>query len=335
MFQQIIIAIGAGLASALLFFIPMKGTAYAMIALFSALPLMIAGLSFNPVLALLGAGAGSLALFFGLTLVADVDALPALLFCGFFAATSALPAWHLTRLAWLGRPPFPGEAPASDGLVWYPIGHLVAWMAGMAAAAAIGGLLIAVFAIGSFDLLMSETARVLEPVLKRLLGSIEKLPANMTAEEVGRAFVLSMPPALAAWTLLGMALNLWLAARVAVFSQSMRRPWMDLPENFDLPRAILPAFAASIALTLIDGLPRVIGATIAVTIGAALALKGLAAIHAATRTMSSRVAILAAVYMTMMVLFPIPAPLLTALGLSVMLNPRKRPPALPPAANSN
>jgi hypothetical protein len=51
--------------------------------------------------------------------------------------------------------------------------------------------------------------------------------------------------------------------------------------------------------------------------------------------MSSRVAILSAVYMTMLVLFPLPAPLLTALGLSAMLTPRKRPPALPPAANSN
>ena len=334
MFQQVIIAIGAGLASALLFFIPMKGTAFAMIALFSALPLMIAGLSFNPVLALLGAGAGALALFFGLTLVADVDATPALLFSGFFVATSALPAWHLTRLAWLGRPPEQGETPASDGMVWYPVGTLVAWMVGMASAAAIGGLLIAVFSIGSFSLLIAETSRVLEPVLQRLLSSLEKLPAGMTAEDVGRAFVLSMPPALAAWTLLGMALNLWLAARIAVFSQSMRRPWMSLPENFELPRAILPAFAASIALALIDGLPRVIGVTIAVAIGAALALKGLAFIHAVTRTMSSRVAILAAVYMTMLVLFPIPAPLLTALGLSAMLNPRKRP-TLPPAANSN
>lgn len=334
MFQQVIIAIGAGLASALLFFIPMKGTAYAMIALFSALPLMIAGLSFNPVLALLGAGVGALALFFGLTLVADVDATPALLFSGFFVATSALPAWQLTRLAWLGRPPLPGERPASDGTVWYPIGNLVAWMVGMASAAAIAGLLIAVFSIGSFNLLISETNRVLEPVLQRLLSNLEKLPANMSAEDVGRAFVLSMPPALAAWTLLGMALNLWLAARIAVFSQSMRRAWMDLPENFDLPRAILPAFAASVALALVDGLPRVIGVTIAVAIGVALALKGLAFIHAATRTMPSRVAILAAVYMTMLVLFPIPAPLLTALGLSTMLNPLKRPP-LPPAANSN
>lgn len=335
MFQQIIIAIGAGLASALLFFIPMKGTAYAMIALFSALPLMIAGLSFNPILALLGAGAGGLALFFGLTLVADVETIPALLFTGFFAATSALPAWQLTRLAWLGRPPVQGEAPASDGLVWYPIGNLVAWMTAMAAAASIGGLMIAVFAVGSFGVLLSETATLLAPVLARLLSNVDKFPTSLTAEEVGRAFVLSMPPALAVWTLLGMALNLWLAARIAAFSQSMRRPWMSLPENFELPRVILPAFAATIALALIDGLPRVIGATIAVSIGAALALKGLAAIHSTTRAMSSRVAILSAVYMTMLVLFPLPAPLLTALGLSAMLTPRKRPPALPPAANSN
>ena len=196
MFQQVIIAIGAGLASALLFFIPMKGTGYAMIALFSALPLMIAGLSFNPILALLGAAAGALALFVGLTLVADVDTTPALLFSGFFAATSALPAWQLTRLAWLGRPPAPGETPASDGLVWYPIGNLVAWMAGMSAAAAIGGLLIAVVALGSLERLTSETAALLEPVLQRLLSNVDKFPASLTADEIGRAFVVSMPAAL-------------------------------------------------------------------------------------------------------------------------------------------
>jgi hypothetical protein len=340
MLQTLIIAIGAGFAAALLFFIPVKGTSFAATAaLFNALPLMIAGLAFSPAVALIGALAGVVALFFGLVGVADVDVGPAFVFCAFFAATSALPAWQLTRLAWLGRPPEQGETPASDGLVWYPIGRLVAWMAGMAAAAALAGLTVAVLRAGSFDAFVDMATRRLGPLLETAFGGAGvRLPGDLAVADVVRAFVIGSAPAMAAWGVLTMALNLWLAARIALVSQSLRRPWLDLPENFDLPRAVLPTLAAAVALSLFDGLPRAAGATVAIAIGVALALKGLAWIHEGTRASAGRGAILAGVYAALFLLFPLPAPVLAGIGLSAMLFPRRRTPRNPPgppAANTN
>jgi hypothetical protein len=339
MLQTLIIAIGAGLAAALLFFIPVKGTSFAATAaLFNALPLMIAGLAFSPSAALIGAASGVLALFAGLVLVADVDAGPAFVFCAFFAATSALPAWQLTRLAWLGRPPEAGETPASDGLVWYPIGRLVGWMTGMACAAAIAGLLIAVARVGSFEGFVDLATRRLGPLLERALGSGLRLPGDLTIEDIVRAFVIGSAPAMAAWGVLTMALNLWLAGRIALVSQSLRRPWLDVPEHFDLPRAVPPLLALAVVVSLIDGLPRAMGATVALALGVALALKGLAWIHQGTRATAGRGAILAGVYAALLLLFPLPAPVLAGIGLSAMLFPRRRTPRTPPgppAANSN
>ncbi len=342
MLQQFSIAIGAGLAAALLFFIPVKGTAFAMtIALFSALPLMIAGLAFSPASALIGAIAGSLALFLGLIAFADVDTLPALVFSGFFAATAGLPAWQLTRLAWLGRPPQAGETPASDGLVWYPIGRLVGWMVGMSSVVAIAGLLIAVARYGSFEAFLAESVRRIMPVIEAVFapnsatpGEAFTLPGNVAPEDLARTFIMATPAVMAAWTVASMALNLWLAGRIALVSKSLRRPWLDLPENFDLPRAIAPILAASLALCVLDGLPRAIGASVAASIGAVLAMKGLASVHASTRPLTTRTFLLSALYMVLLVLFPLPLPVFAAMGLSAMFTPRGRTPGAPNTPNS-
>lgn len=337
--QQLLIAIGAGLASALLFFIPVKGTPFAMsIALFASLPLMIAGLAFSPASALFGAVAGSLGLLFGLLVFTEVGFAQSAIFSLFFAATAALPAWWLTRLAWLGRPPEPHETPAPDGLVWYPIGRLLAWMAALGAAAAIAGVLAAVARWGSFDAFMTESTRRIIPMIEAMFdmrsGGESALPAGMTAQELARTFIMATAPVMAGWTVAGLALNLWLAGRIALVSGSLRRPWLDVPENFDPPGSMVPIFAAALVLTLIDGLPRLLGATIASAIGAVFALKGLASLHAGTRKSAMRGLILGAVYMTMLILFPLPLPLLAALGLAAILSVRNRRPPAPPA-NTN
>jgi hypothetical protein len=93
-----------------------------------------------------------------------------------------------------------------------------------------------------------------------------------------------------------------------------------------------------VALSLFDGLPRAAGATVAIAIGVALALKGLAWIHEGTRASAGRGAILAGVYAALFLLFPLPAPVLAGIGLSAMLFPRRRTPRNPPgppAANTN
>lgn len=335
--QQFFIAIGAGFAAALLFFIPVKGTAFAMtIAMFAALPLMIAGLAFSPAAAFVGAVAGSFALLFGLMLFADIDLGPAFVFCSFFALSAGLPAWWLTRLAWLARPPEAGETPASDGFVWYPLGRLAMWMAILAAGAVVLGVFAAIVRTGSFDAFVTEAAKRIQPVIEQLFGGANSLPGGLRADELARTFVLATGPIMAAWTAAGLALNLWLAGRIALISGQMRRPWFDVPENLELPREILPALAILLALMLIDGLPRALGGIGVAAIGALLVFKGLASLHAGTRASGARTAILAAVYILLLVLFPLPLPLIAALGLATMFStPRRRPPAPPAARNDN
>ena len=318
MIQQFLMAFGAGLASGILFVLPAKGMMLGMwLSVLAPLPLMIAALAFSPAAAFVGAVAGTFALLFGLMIFGDVDLRAASIFCAFFALTAAFPAWWLTRLAWLARPPFEGETAAADGLVWYPLGRLAMWMAIISGAAVCLGVFAAVARTGSFEAFVSQSAQRIQPVIEQLLGGPKGLPGGLRADDLARTFVLITGPLMAAWTVAGLALNLWLAGRIALVSGRMRRPWFDVPENFELPREILPALAASLALMLIDGLPRAFGG-VGLAIVALLIFKGLAALHANTRKSSARGLILGLVYALLVVLFPLPLPLFAALGLSAM-----------------
>lgn len=336
MAQQLLVSLGSGFAAALLFFIPVKGTAFAMtLAMFAALPLMIAGLAFSPVVALIGAVTGTFGLLLGLMAFADAGLWGSLVFCTFFAATAALPAWWLTRLAWLARPPESGEAPCADGLVWYPLGRLAVWIAGLSAAAAALGLIAAVARAGSFDAFVTQAAGRVQPVIEQLFGGAQQMPAGLRADELARGFILATAPLMAAWTAAGLALNLWLAGRIALVSGQMRRPWLDLPEHFELPRGVLTALALGLIAMLIDGLPRALGGVVVAALAVLLIFNGLASLHTNTRTSRARGAILGANYGALLFLFPLPLPLYAALGIAAMLTKSGRRPPAPPAANDH
>ena len=132
MVMRLLIAIGAGLAAAIFFIVPMKGSVAAGVTmLFAPLPLMVAGLAFAPSSAIYGALAGAL-LIFGL--IHEYYAI-------FFVAWAGIPAWWLTRLAWLARPANEGEQAGADGLVWYPVGGL-AFSAALLGAGVAAGLVL-------------------------------------------------------------------------------------------------------------------------------------------------------------------------------------------------
>ena len=72
----------------------------------------------------------------------------------------------------------------------------------------------------------------------------------------------------------------------------------------------------------------------AASIGAVLAMKGLASVHASTRPLATRTFLLSALYMLLLVLFPLPLPVFAAMGLSAMFTPRARTPSAPNTPNS-
>jgi hypothetical protein len=209
------------------------------------------------------------------------------------------------------------------------------WMAILSAGAVFLGVLAAIARSGSFDNFVTESAKRIQPVIEQLFSGAKGLPGGLQADELARTFVIATAPIMAAWTTAGLALNLWLAGRIALVSGQMRRPWFDVPENLDLPREILPALTLSLALMLVGGLPRAIGGIGLAAIGVLLVFKGLATLHANTRPSGARTAILAAIYIVLMVLFPLPLPPLAAIGLVAMFAPAKRRPPAPPVSRND
>ena len=227
--SQLLISIGAGLAAAVFFIVPIKGAmAAGLTMLFAPLPLMIAGLSFAPSSVLAGAAAGGLLVW---TLVHEYYAF-------FFLIWAGVPAFWLTRLAWLARPAEAGEPADKDGLLWYPVGDLLFWAAVLGAAVAAGVVLTGVIWFGSFEVFQNRLARELTPAIQAAWKT--KLPDNVQisdiAGQLSQTIAFAMPAVLAAWATFSYAANLWLAGRVSMVSARLQRPWLDLPENLRLPR---------------------------------------------------------------------------------------------------
>ena len=205
MVKILLIGIGVGAASALLFASLVSGSLLSIFLFYlSPLPLLIAAIGWSHWAALFAAlfAATGLALVFGM------------FFFIAFLIGIGLPAWWLGYLALLGRPSATG-----DSLDWYPPGNLVAW-------AALLGALVVVAALPSFGTDEASLRATLKSGIERVLRIQMRTPANVPLELPGRAdlnrvvdiLVLVIPPAAAVFATLTNALNLWLAGRIVKVS---------------------------------------------------------------------------------------------------------------------
>lgn len=309
MLTRYLISIGAGLAAAIFFIVPMKGAMAAGVTmLFAPLPLMIAGMAFAPSSAIAGGVAGALLIW---AVVHEYYAV-------FFLAWACAPAWWLTRLAWLARPAAEGETGAADGLVWYPVGGLVFWAALLGAGVSAGLVLAGVLWLGGYDAFMAQTVRSLTPVLETVLKapSGPKLPEGATVGDLARYAALAIPAVLAAWATLSYAVNLWIAGRITQMSQVMKRPWHAIPEHLRLPQAATLAFSAAFLLCVLAGLPRMLGLIGMAALGTVYALQGFAILHAMSRGFQWRNSLLVPLYFATFFLFPAPVVIVALFGLA-------------------
>lgn len=293
----VVIGLGAGLASALLFFSGLVGSALAApLYLISPLPLMIVGLGWHFLAALIGGAAATIgiAAFF-----------PSLVGVVFLLAVAAPAVW-LTRLLTLSRP-LDESAPAGPR-EWYPLGRLLLQLAGIAALMAIAGSLLVGFNA-------EELGRFIALQLEAIARGADTPPETRISEQAMTFFARLIPAMMAvSWTLV-LVFNLWLAARIVRKSERLARPWEDLA-RISVPQVggliLLAAIAAAFALPApVDMYAAAIAGAMAVL----YFLQGLAVMHAVTRGSPARPMILATVYATT-VLFSFPVLILTGLGLS-------------------
>jgi hypothetical protein len=300
MAQIVLIGIGAGAATALLFASVASGSPLSVLLFYLApLPILIAALGWSHWAALIAAvfASASLAAVFG-----------AFFFIAFLLGI-ALPAWWLGYLALLARPAAP------NGLEWYPVGSLVVWAAVLSAAIVIAGIL-------NFGTDQESFQASLRSALDRMLrvqqgggtGTPPAAPRTADRDRLIDFLVLALPPAAAVLTTITNVVNLWLADRVVKVSGRARRPPSDL-SAMRFPNHAPAVAALAVAGSFVPGLTGTVGGVLAASMLMAYAILGFAVLHAITRGINSRPFLLGGVYVAVIV-FGWPVLVMSLLGLA-------------------
>jgi len=294
MTQIVLIGVGAGAASALLFASLVSGWLPSIFLFFVApLPIMIAALGWSHWAAVIAAlsAATSLAAVFG-----------GMLFVTFMISTG-IPAWWVGYLAMLARPITGGA------LEWYPPGRLVLWCAGFAVLISSIGILTFGTDVDSFN---TEMRRGLERI-------IQFRADNPSAAKTNQAqfidfLVAVIPSAAGVLATIANVINLWLAARIVKFSGRLQRPWPELPA-ISFPRTTAAVFAIAVALTFAGGMAGLLATVTSAALVVAYGILGFAVLHALTRGTRGRGLVLGATYAAV-ILFFWPVVALCMLGLA-------------------
>ena len=324
--MAILIGLGAGLASAVLFASASTGTAFGLFVLFvlSPMPALMAGFGW-------GWGSAAVAAVFAAASIGGVGTGRAALFHIFVIG---LPAVVASWLALLSRPvPMAGNAPPQ--LEWYPLERIVTWAVVWAAVLTA----LALAAIGpDVETLRAALTAAFEKMLvvQGMDGSTPGLPGAPTAGRLSEAdkksfidiMVISLPWAIATCWMGVAMLNVWAAAHVVRMSGRLARPWPDL-SALGLPRVMPVAFAAAVALTFLPGMAGLAASGLASAILFAYLLVGLAILHAVTRGLAARPMMLTLVYGGLLLLSPFSSLAVAMIGLAEPVSPLRRSPSPP------
>lgn len=302
----VLVGIGAGLASALLFGAVIAGSPLAMLLFFVApLPIFIASLGWQHRSGLVAVLAGGIATGLALTPSAGFA----------FALGWALPAWWLAYLALLGRP-------NPDGTMeWYPLGRLVLWIAATSALITLLG--VVALGEGSHEAYRTNVQQAFDA----FLSSAAPPPGDEQPQEAGEMLALvirALPFFFALNFVFVLALNLWLAGKTVQISGTLPRPWPFIPSTA-MPRIAVGLLAAAVAAAFLGGFLGAFGLALSGALLAAFALQGLAFLHDTSRERATRGFMLGGVYALVLVMSSVVLPLLAVLGLAdVALSLRNR-----------
>lgn len=320
MASPLIIGAGAGLVSAALFASAATAGALAGILLYLApLPLCLAGLGWGTTAAAFSALTATLVV--GVTLGPTTGAV--------FALAAGVPIAVLCYLALLSRPLATPDAQEVTALEWYPPGHIVGW------AAVLAGVLVGIVMLilgYDADSYREPIKTVLEQSgLKQVDGAVLD---EETFDKLSAVLARALPAAFAiVW--LGVALfNLWLGGLIINASGRALRPWPRL-DTIEIPNTFFLIFAGALLASFLPGLPGLLATGLTGALLFAYVLQGLAVLHVYTRRFPFRLLVLAAVYLSMLLLGWV-AVAVAILGLAEpILRLRERAEAHEPSAGSD
>lgn len=284
MSHGLVIAPVAGLIAALMFASTASGTMLSGFVVFLApLPLMGATMGWGSAVGLAAALLGAC----GLGVV-----IGPLAFIAFLIAIG-LPAWWLARLAVTAQPA-DADAQATS---WYPVGHLLAWIAAIVAA---GSILSMVLNAG--DIFGTDDASRQE--LARMLEASGRVPAGVDALLFVDTVLRILPSIAAFFAVLAFAFDLWAAGHLIRLSGRLPRPWPDVT-MMTLPTPLLAVLSAAIILMFAGEPVAAFARVILAPLVAVFLLLGLATFHNMTMPLTGRPFWLGALYVALMFGWPI------------------------------
>lgn len=310
----ILLAICAGLISAVVFASATTGPMLLRLVLFFLTPLSIylAGLGLGPVYAAIAGATATLSVL----LVTNPAA------AALYGLSEALPAVVITRLALLSR----GTGAEAE---WYPIGRIVG-------AAAIFSGFFAGFVLmamgGDADALAKTVRTFVEAFVKTELTQLPNAPkiADSQIDEIAKTTLSMLPWALAIIAMTTILINLWLAGRITLASGRLTRPWPDLALT-TYPAGTALSLVIAMAIGFSGGILGLIAGGFAAAFSFAFLLLGLCVVHALTRGSPWRPFILSTAYTAFVIFSPAVGLLLTLTGLAeTIFGYRFRPGGPPP-----
>ena len=291
MIQRFAVPVGAGLASALLFAVMVKGTPLAIaLAYLAPMPIMIAALRLGSARRARSGGRRRVGV-----VVAVFDLQGALAFLLVVAA----PAWIAADLRGAAalRAALAARRPRR------PCPH-----AGWRGRHAGGGARGSRRSRGPGDAdhrlqrLRQRVCRRSFPNSRRrskqAIEGVDVLPDGVSARDVAEEVAKLAPLATATLGFLTLCANLYAAARSTALSHRLPRPWPDLPTEFVLPRplAVVAVVAVGVAIALPEPIDQFAWVVRRRRSAPPIALQGLAVLHALSRGLPLRPLLIVALY---------------------------------------
>jgi hypothetical protein len=305
---SLLIGLGAGFVSAVVFASATAGPMFTRLIFFLLTPLAL-------FLAGLGVGTATAAIA-GMAGVAIVWAAGSAAAALVFAASQAIPVVALVYLASLHRT-------TAESTEWYPVGRIVI------AAALIAGAfsVLTLFLLGAdVDQLRATLRGLLEQFVNTELPKMPDAPV-LGPQQIDEAtsVALGLLPAASGISTMGSLLvNMWLAGRITLASGRLQRPWPDLAAmTYPTGTPLLFAVATAAGLVL-SGMPSLIGSGIAGPLFLAYVLLGLAVAHYITRNQPWRPFALWGLYLLLFVFNTLASLALALLGLTDAVWPLRK-----------
>jgi hypothetical protein len=188
---------------------------------------------------------------------------------------------------------------------WYPVGRILAWIAGFATVTTCAALLM----LGSDGPAITAALR---GGLLRAIGGAKNPSTDL--DTLAQMLALIAPAAAAIVAMLTLTLNLFLAGKITALSGRLHRPWPDL-KHTELPPMTMVVLAVAIALCFTGGLVAILGQTLSAALMLAYALAGFAVLHTLTLALPHRVFWIGTAY-AVVLMFGWPLLVLVGLGLA-------------------